>query len=85
MKWDKNAIPKPDAKIYFTTPNGSWAEARKVNATISETPDENGIYTLTMDCKTNGEWTGTITNWRFDPFETVGEFYIAYIELVPSV
>ena len=38
-----------------------------------------------MDCKTNSEWNGTITNWRFDPFEAVGEFYIAYIELVPSI
>ncbi len=83
MKWDQTAVPKPDAKIYFTTPTGSWAEARKVNATISEKPDENGIYTLTMDCKSNGEWKDTITNWRFDPFEVPGEFYIAYIELLP--
>jgi len=83
MKWDQTAVPKPDAKIYFTTPSGSWAEARKVNATISEKPDENGIYTLTMDCKSNGEWKDTITNWRFDPFEAPGEFYIAYIELLP--
>ncbi len=61
MKWDQTAVPKPEAKIYFTTPSGSWAEARKVNATISEKPDENGIYTLTMDCTTNGEWKDTIT------------------------
>ena len=83
MKWDQTAVPKPDAKIFFTTATGSWAEARKVNATISEKPDENGIYTLTMDCTTNGEWKDTITNWRFDPFEAPGEFYIAYIELLP--
>ena len=84
MKWDKNAVPKADAKIFFTTPSGSWAEARKVNATISETPDENGIYTLTMDCSSNGEWKGTITNFRFDPFEAPGEFYIAYVEILPN-
>lgn len=64
-----------DPLIYFTTPTGGWAEARKLNGKKGEAKD--GLIEITFDAKSNGEFANTITNIRFDPHGvTGGEFGI---------
>ncbi len=64
--------------IYFTTPSGGWAEARKLVGAKGETNSE-GVTDYVFDCKANAEFANTITAIRFDPFNAAAEFGLAYI------
>lgn len=64
-----------DPMIFFTTPTGGWAEARKIIGKKGEAKD--GLMEITFDTKSNGEFANTISNIRFDPHgATGGEFGI---------
>ncbi len=74
-----------EASIYFTTDEIGWSGVARVGANYSGTFDENGICVLKFNMASNKYWTGTIKNFRFDPFDMVGEFSISYIKFVPSI
>ena len=73
------------SNIFFTTAAISWSEKARVDATYDGKKDANGISVLKFNMAGNANWKDTVTSLRFDPFNTTGEFSIAYIKLVPSV
>ena len=73
------------ANIFFTTPEISWSEKARVDAKYEGAGDANGIRVLKFNMAGNANWKGTITNFRFDPFNLVNEFSIAYVKLVPTI
>ena len=73
------------SNIYFTTQEIGWSGVARVGATYSGVKNDKGITVLKFNMATNENWKGTITNFRFDPFDMEGEFSISYIKLIPSV
>ncbi len=83
MKYDTTKITTTPV-IYFVTPAGGWAEARKLTSKIESVDEATGIVTFIFEASKNGAWADNITNARFDPFDAVEEFGIASIEFLPS-
>ena len=86
LKWNADQLADPSKKgcaIFFTTPNGGWAEARRINPKWDgELKD--GVGEMVFDLKSNSQFADKITALRFDPFDVKdAEFGIAYVILEP--
>ena len=86
LKWNADQLADPTKKgcaIFFTTPNGGWAEARRINPKWDgELKD--GVGEMVFDLKSNSQFADKITALRFDPFDVKdAEFGIAYVILEP--
>ncbi|GGD56266.1 discoidin domain-containing protein [Paenibacillus nasutitermitis] len=65
----RNFTGNTDAQLYWTSSAGSWAQAR--SQTFSTIADGEW-HTLQVDLSGNPNWTGTITQLRFDPTRNTG-------------
>lgn len=69
--------------FYFVTADQTgWSQSKYVGKDIAAT--SNGEFvTLTVNMASNGYWTGTLEQLRFDPFNANGIIEIDYIKLIP--
>ena len=83
MKWDTEKVKDPvgaGCQIFFTTPEGSWSDSRRLVPKWDGKIDENGVGEFVFELSTNSQTDGMITNMRFDPFDVAdAEFAIEYI------
>ena len=67
--------------IYFTTTDDpKYTSGKMVQALYEELGD--GYAEITFDMTTNSLWTGTIDEFRFDPINRDGEFWIDSIQVM---
>jgi len=83
LYYNKNEISDPKPEIYFITPEAGWAASRRVEGKAITEADEKGVVVYEFDCSANAEWTGTISNVRFDPFNDTRKFGISFIQILP--
>ena len=79
----KNYSDSINNQLFFTRPDMSYCEPGSLKGTVEQAGDK------WMICEYNpkecGEWSGTITGFRFDPMMSEGEFMIKYIAFYKKV
>ncbi|MDD4772179.1 MAG: hypothetical protein PHZ09_01050 [Eubacteriales bacterium] len=73
-------------QFFFTTETIGWSEAASFKVDLSECrKDAFGWIYVEIDTSVCAEWKGTITNFRLDPFSSVGVFKFSAISFDAAV
>ncbi len=75
----KNDTPSDRGQIYFATPAGGFAEARRINFTII--PNDTDYTEYTIDMSDHDQWTGTLNRIRLYPATRADPLTVDYFRI----
>ena len=81
IRTDKNAMAGKSFQIFFTTDSDKTYDQKKSASCKYDVTNKNDgdLYEVVIDFSNKSAWNGTITNLRFDPFDSKAEAVIDYI------
>lgn len=82
-RWSMSSAASDTLGFYFaTSEQPGLSESKRVKHTIGK--DSDGYQIIQIDMSQNENWSGTLTQLRFDPFDSAGTMDIAYIRFVEA-
>ncbi len=83
IKVDTEKVKAGRPVIYFSIDGSALSEANTLRGETygNMKPNENGICEIVFDTSKNVNWRGNLTTIRFDPYDAVVDFALAYIAI----